>query len=155
LPAAGRSVSLVDVLEPSVRRALERAAAGAFETLPVLAAYVFGSRVAGTPRPDSDLDIGYYLDGYRRGERLSLGEEMRLAARLSAAAGLAVDLRNLGEAPLELRGRVLEEGVRIYSGDAAARVALERELLARYHDCKDAFRRMHAIRLRAVAERGL
>lgn len=121
----------------------------------MLVAYAFGSRVAGTPRPDSDLDVGYYLDGYRHGDRLSIGEEMRLASRLSTAVGLDVDLRNLAEAPLELRGRVLEEGVRIYSGDAAARVALERDLLARYHEYKDTFRRMHAIRLRAVAERGL
>lgn len=145
----------MDVLEPSVHRALQRAAEEAFGPLPVLAAYAYGSRVAGTPRPDSDLDVGYYLDGDRRCDRLSIGEEMRLAAELSAAVSLAVDLRNLAEAPLDLRGRVLEEGVRIYSGDAAARVALERDLLARYHDCKDAYRRMHAIRLRAVAERGL
>ena len=64
-------------------------------------------------------------------------------------------MRNLGLAPLELRGRVLEEGIRIYSGDPADRFALERELLARYHDYKDVFRQMHEVRLRAIAERGI
>jgi predicted nucleotidyltransferase len=143
------------VIDPNLHLALRRAAGEAFATLPVLAAYAYGSRVAGTPRPGSDLDVGYYLEGYRQGARLSIAEEMRLASRLSAVVGVEVDLRNLAEAPLELRGRVLEEGVRIYSGDAVARVGLERDLLGRYHDYKETFRRMHAMRLRAVAERGL
>ena len=69
--------------------------------------------------------------------------------------GLEVDLRNLAEAPLELRGRVLEDGVRVYSGDDVARVELERELLGRYHDYKDVFQRMHEVRLRALAARGI
>jgi hypothetical protein len=50
---------------------------------------------------------------------------------------------------------VLEEGVRIHSGDPAQRVALERDLLARYHDYKDVFRQMHGVRLRLIAERGI
>ena len=121
----------------------------------MLAAYAFGSRLVGRPRPDSDLDIGYYLDDFRHGASLSIAEEMNLAATFSSAVGFSVDLRNLASAPLELRGRVLEEGTRIYSGNAAARVGLERELLARYHDYKEIFEQMHATRLRVIAERGL
>src|SRR5688572_5009570 len=143
------------MLDATVAANLRLAAENLFRARSVLAAYVFGSRVAGTPLPDSDLDVGYYLEGYRRGERFSIGDEMQLASGLSDAVGLDVDLRSLAAAPLELRGRVLEEGVRIYSGDAAARVALERDLLARYHDYKDVFRQMHNLRLRGVAERGL
>ena len=104
---------------------------------PVLVAYAFGSRVSGRPLPGSDLDVGYYLRRYRHGEPLPLHEEMRLADELSAAVGCEVDLRNLADAPLELRGRVLEEGVRIFSGDDAERVALERDLLGRYHDYRE------------------
>ena len=81
--------------------------------------------------------MGYYLIGYRSGETLSLREEMALQSELSDAVGLEVDLRNLSEAPLELRGRVLEDGVRVYSGDDAGRVGLERDLLARYHEYSD------------------
>jgi len=90
--------------------------------------------VSGRPRPESDVDIGYYLAGYRCGQLLSLGEESRLASALVGAVGIAVDLRNLAEAPLELRGRVLEEGIR--------------------HDYKETFRAMHEIRLRQLARRG-
>jgi predicted nucleotidyltransferase len=127
----------------------------AFAGRDVIAAYAYGSRVSGRPRPDSDLDVGYYLRGYRRSAALPLGEDLKLASALSAAVGLEVDLRNLAEAPLELRGRVLEEGVRVYSGDDVERVALERETLGRYHDYKDVFQAMHALRLRRTAERGL
>jgi hypothetical protein len=110
--------------------------------------------VSGRPSPESDLDIGYYLDGFREGVLLSIREEMLLAADLSAAIGLQVDLRNLAGAPLELRGRILEEGIRIYSGHDAKRVDLECDILARYHDYKDVFRQMHEIRLRQMATRG-
>lgn len=75
--------------------------------------------------------------------RSSLREELLLAAELSDAVGTDVDLRDLADAPLELRGRVLEEGIRVYSGDDVARVALERDLLGRYHDYKDVFRELH------------
>ena len=142
------------MLDGTVLVRLQHAAERLFRTRPVLAAYAFGSRVSGAPRPDSDLDVGYYLDEDRRRDPLPIAEEMRLATELSDALGLNVDLRNLGGASLELRGRVLEEGVRIYSGEPSARVALERDLLARYHDYKDIFQQMHAVRLRAIAERG-
>ena len=132
---------------------LETAAKAVFQGSPVFAAYAYGSRVSGRPRPNSDLDVGYYLTGYRERGVLSLREELRLASALADAIGLDVDLRNLAEAPLELRGRVLEEGVRIYSADDAARVALERYLLSRYHDYKETFRRMHELRLRRLGER--
>jgi predicted nucleotidyltransferase len=142
------------VLDATLLVKLQRAADELFRDSSVLAAYAFGSRVSGRPRPESDLDVGYYLAGDRRTNPPSIRDEMRLAGRLSAAAGLTVDLRRLDDASLELRGRVLEEGVRIYSGNPPARVALERNLLARYHDYKHVFARMHELRLRSIAERG-
>jgi predicted nucleotidyltransferase len=139
------------ILVERLRAAAERL----FREGPILAAYAYGSRISGRPRPGSDVDVGYYAHGFRDGRRLTLTEELRLASALSDAVGLEVDLRDLADAPLELRGRVLEEGVRIYSGDDVARVGLERDLLGRYHDYKDTFRRMHEVRLRARARRGI
>jgi predicted nucleotidyltransferase len=142
-------------MDPALLAQLRAAAERLFPTRAVLAAYAYGSRVAGRPRPGSDLDVGYYLIGFRSCERLPLREELLLAAELSDAVGAEVDLRDLADAPLELRGRVLEEGIRIYSGDDVARVALERDLLGRYHDYKDVFRDLHELRLRQFATRGL
>ena len=137
---------------------LERLRTTAARVLPghsILAAYAFGSRVSGRAGPESDLDVGYYLEGYQAGATLRVAEEMTLAADLEDEVGVRIDLRDLGDAPLELRGRVLEDGVRIYSGDPARRVALERALLSRYHDYKHEYRLMHEARLRRVAARGV
>lgn len=123
-------------------------AAAVFEGTGILAAYAFGSRISGRPRPDSDCDVGYFRDLSAAPAPLPLRDEMRLADALSRAAGVEVDLRDLSDAPLEARGRAVEEGVRLFSGDDVLRVGLERDLLARYHDYKDVFRRMHALRLR-------
>jgi predicted nucleotidyltransferase len=142
------------MVDPGLLANLRNSAKRLFPSRPILVAYAFGSRIAGSPLPGSDLDVGYYVHDHLAGGALPLREEMLLAAELSDAVGLPVDLRDLGGAPLELRGRVLEEGVRIYSGDDVRRVALERDTLARYHDYKDVFRHMHEIRLRMAARRG-
>ncbi|HAK93628.1 MAG TPA: hypothetical protein DCM87_01125 [Planctomycetes bacterium] len=130
-----------------------RRAAAVFEGTGVLAAYAFGSRITGRPRPDSDCDVGYFRELSAAPDPLPFREEMRLADVLSQAAGVEVDLRDLSDAPLEARGRAVEEGVRLFSGDDVRRVGLERDLLARYHDYKDAFRHMHELRLRSGAGR--
>ncbi len=143
------------MLDPLILARLIDAVARCFPADRVLAAYAFGSRVSGRPRPDSDLDVGYYLRTYAQSDVLPVAEEMALATRLSDSVGIEVDLRNLAGASLEFRGRVLEDGVRIFDGDPVRRVALERELLARYHDYKPVLERLHERRLRAVAERGL
>lgn len=133
---------------------LREVAEAMFPKRGILAAYAYGSRIAGRPLGDSDLDIGYYRLGYPREAGLPFAEELALEADLSTALGLEIDFRSLAEAPLELRGRVLEDGVRIYSGDDVGRVGLERDTLSRYHDYKAEFAEMHETRLRRIAERG-
>jgi predicted nucleotidyltransferase len=121
----------------------------------VLAAYAYGSRVSGTPRAGSDLDVGYFLRGYRDGARLPLRDELALADRMTDRLGVDVDLRDLAGAPLEVRGRILEEGVRIYSGDFQERVELEADTYSRFHDYKAEFEELARIRLQRIAARGL
>lgn len=82
-------------------------------------------------------------------------DEQSLASALSDIAGVTVDLRNLADAPLDLRGRVLEEGIRICSGDDVTRVGLERDLLGRHHDYKEELRAMRETRLERLAQPGL
>jgi len=137
---------------------IERARAATAVCFPehdVLVAYAHGSRVSGRPRADSDLDVGYYLRGFREGRRLPLKTELLLEDRLSRELGVEVDLRGLADAPLEVRGKVLEQGVRIYSGHDAERVDLEVDLLARYHDYKPELEYLARLRLRRIAEHGL
>ena len=130
-----------------------RAAAEAFEDTPIFLAYAYGSRVYGTPDRDSDLDVGYYLSPSYDRRDLPMLDQMLLEDGLSNAIGVSVDLRNLAEAPLELRGRALVEGVRVYCCMERQRVALETSLLARYHDYKPTLDAMHGERLAAFATR--
>jgi len=74
-----------------------------------------------------------------------------LACALGGTIGLEVDLRNLGLAPLEVRGRILETGVRIYCSNEPARVANESRLLSVYHDRKTKLAAFHEERLAAFA----
>src|SRR5262252_5003056 len=81
------------MLDVSFIERLRAAAHRVFSGGPVLAAYAYGSRVSGRPRPDSDLDVGYYL---REGEPdpvLPIRAELRLGLALSDAIGFDVDLR--------------------------------------------------------------
>jgi predicted nucleotidyltransferase len=138
-------------MDQALIKDMRAAAAAHLSGSGILVAYAYGSRVSGNPRPDSDLDIGFYpLPGR---PSLSLREETLLAANLTEALGVGVDLRNLSEAPLELRGAVLEDGVRIFSADEEMRVDLEADILSRYHDYKDVFLRMHEERLASLASR--
>lgn len=132
-----------------------RASEELFARFGILAAYAFGSRVSGRPLPDSDLDVGYYLAADPHRAVLPLDEDLRLQDELTRRAGCQVDLLALAQAPLELRGRALVDGVRLYSGDDVARVGLERDLLGRYHDYREVFERMHRERLARIAEEGL
>jgi predicted nucleotidyltransferase len=135
------------------RDALRAACAAALSGTPVFLAYAYGSRMAGSPRPDSDLDLGYYLRPNYPRSCLGLREELDLAGNLSDALGYEVDLRCLGGAPLEVRGRVLERGLRVYCDDEVARVGLERCLLGEYHDYKDKLAAWRQLRLAALAAR--
>ncbi len=131
------------------------AAEAVFAPTSVVVAYAFGSRVSGRPLSASDLDIGYYAAKDSELVQLSIKEEMTLQGQLSERMGMDVDLRNLNDAPLDLRGRVLEEGVRLYSGDEKMRVRIESELLSHYHDYKHAYAEMHRMRLAGFARAGV
>ncbi len=130
---------------------LRSAAEAVFAETPIVVAYAHGSRVHGSPRAESDLDVGYYLDNSFHRESLPLRDELAMEGELTRRVGCEVDLRNLGPAPLELRGKVLEHGVRVYCGNESARVAIEKGVLARYHDYKPAFAAMHRTRIAALA----
>jgi hypothetical protein len=99
--------------------------------------------------------VGYYTFAVHSHAGLSIRDEMAVAAALSERLGFDVDFRCLNDASLELCGHVLEEGLRIYSGDDVQRVSLERATLAFYHDYKDVFRNMREVRLRGKARKGI
>jgi len=138
----------------SACEALARALAQAGPAEGVLCAYLHGSRVTGTARPDSDFDLAVFLGRPPGPERIR--RELELGARLEALAGLGpVDLRFVDDAPLRVRGKALTAGKLLYSSDEAARVALERDTRIAYLDYLPRARRLDEELLRRVAAEGL
>lgn len=137
----------MDDMIPRLMEAAERH----LDATPIVVAYVFGSRVWGAPREDSDLDVGYCVTRTEASPVLPLSDELALAGRLSHDVGVEVDLRALAVAPLGLRGRVVEQGRRVYCRDEVLRVGFERDTLGRYHDYKAEFEALRALRFSSAA----
>jgi predicted nucleotidyltransferase len=76
-------------------------------------AYLHGSRAAGTAKPGSDVDVAAWF-----GRSVDTWE-------VAAALPANVDLLVLDTAPLELAGRVAQQGRLLFEVDPAARVRWE------------------------------
>ncbi len=81
----------------------------------VLAIYAFGSRIQGTAREDSDLDLAVLVGGYA--EPLQLWEQ---ANQLTEILGCAVDLLDLRAASTVMQYQVLTQGRRLWASEPAA-----------------------------------
>lgn len=81
----------------------------------LLAAYAFGSRVAGTAGTESDLDLAVLVEGYADPVAL-----WSLAGELADVAGCHVDLVDLRAASTVLQYQVVTAGVRLWARDSQA-----------------------------------
>ena len=81
----------------------------------LLAIYAFGSRIQGTARPDSDLDLAVLVGGYA--EPLAL---WALAGDLADVAGSPVDLLDLRAASTVMQYQILTTGQRWWQRDTQA-----------------------------------
>jgi predicted nucleotidyltransferase len=92
---------------------------------PVVVAYVYGSVARGTVLPTSDVDIALVLtESLPPYERLQL--ELTIEGEVEEAAGIyPIDVRVINDAPLLVKGRILQEGIRVYEGDRQKRIAFE------------------------------
>ena len=81
----------------------------------LLAIYAFGSRIQGTARPDSDLDLAVLVGGYA--EPLAL---WALAGDLADVAGSPVDLLDLRAASTVMQYQILTTGQRWWQRDMQA-----------------------------------
>ena len=113
---------------------LAAAAARVFVGAPVRFAYLFGSHALGAARADSDVDVAVALRPDVPGAD-HLDHLLDLGGRLQAElGGVEVDLVLLDEAPLPLRGRIVRDGVVIYSVDEPARVEYESRTFREFAD---------------------
>jgi predicted nucleotidyltransferase len=117
----------------------------------VAVAYLFGSRVSGTPGPTSDHDVAVLFDL----PEPALDATVRLGRELAAVLGTEVDVVDLDRAPLELRGRVAGEGHRLYVDDEVRRVRFEVDSRLRWIEFRPVVEELTRSYLRRVATAGL
>ncbi|MCQ4345932.1 nucleotidyltransferase domain-containing protein [Pseudomonas stutzeri] len=83
----------------------------------LLAVYAFGSRIQGTARPDSDLDLAVLVAGYA--DPLEL---WNLSGDLADLAGCPVDLLDLRAASTVMQYQIVTTGQRWWAKDAQAAI---------------------------------
>lgn len=122
---------------------------------PVDVAYVYGSVALGVVTPFSDVDIALLLNASLSPyERLKM--ELIIQGDIEAACGFSpVDVRAINEAPLTVRGRIVQQGVLLYERDRARRIAFEVATRKRYFDFASAAHRLRDAFLQRVHREGL
>ena len=116
----------------------------------VAVAYLYGSRARGRYTRLSDVDVAVVTtEEPLPRERLRL--ELALELDLRDALGEEFDVRVINDAPILVRGRVLQTGKRIYVGDERRRIAFEENTRRLYLDFLPFLQRQR--QMRRAAER--
>jgi predicted nucleotidyltransferase len=122
---------------------------------PVDMAYLHGSVAHGRPLPSSDVDIALVLTELPPPyERLTL--EFKIQAALEDACDLTnLDVRTINEAPLMVKGSIIQEGLLLYSRDKDRRLAFEILTRKKYFDYQPTAARMQQAFLSYIRRKGL
>jgi len=140
-----------DELVDTLRRCLPQI----LDDLPVRLAYLHGSAARGEMTPSSDVDIALVCD-----DELAPRQRLRLMLDVSAelyrqASITEADVRVINDAPLVFQGRVLCEGIILYTRDKVQQIEFETRTRDEYFDFLPYHRRLQAAFLTNVREQGL
>lgn len=122
---------------------------------PVALAYLFGSAATGQTTPFSDVDIALVLEeGAALPNRLHF--ELAVEDALAARCGLSqADVRVVNDAPLELRGEVVTQGLLLYARDEETRIEFEMRTRMEYFDFQPVAEFFRQVFFADLRERGL
>lgn len=122
---------------------------------PVEAAYVYGSVVRGTVTPFSDVDIALLLTmPLPPYEQLQL--ELTIQGEIESTREFNdVDVRVINQAPLLVRGHIVQQGVLIYEKDRASRIAFEVTTRKQYFDFAPIAQRLRQAFLEHIRREGI
>ena len=109
-------------------------------------ALVFGSRARGAARPTSDVDVAVHGPGV---------DLLGLAADLSKATGLEVDVVDVEDAGVPLLARIVGEGALVHEARPGASARWRAQALADLETDAPWFARMREAWLTRVAVRGI
>ena len=119
--------NLLGISKPDILRCLQKEMANILAGRPVMLAYLYGSVVDGTAIASSDVDIALVLEpGCRPSSYERMQLEFNIATEVEHKCKLReADVRSIDIAPLTVQGKVLTEGVLLYSRDEESRVEYE------------------------------
>ena len=117
-----------------VRQILLDSAPVIINNFPVLLCYLYGSYARGDIHPFSDIDIGIYLEKMNSGKMLDIDLSLALEFDDIVGHGCNVDVRSINNMPLLMKGRLVSEGILLYSRDDAFRVEFETNVRKAYFD---------------------
>ncbi|RMF04125.1 MAG: nucleotidyltransferase domain-containing protein [Chloroflexi bacterium] len=134
---------------------LKKCAPTVLQNFPVDIAYLHGSVARRTPLPTSDVDVAVLLSvEVPAHEQLML--ELKIQAALEDACHLSnLDVRSINHAPVMVQGKIVQEGVRLYSRNNARRVAFEVLTRKKYFDYRPTAQRMQQAYLERIRQKGL
>lgn len=126
-----------------------------FAPYPVDIAYFHGSAALGQSTPLSDIDLAVVVKAEVPANRY-LDIELDLALALEKSTHLKnIDLRIINQAPLEVKGKILENGRLLFSRDEAKRVDFETSTRNRYFDFLPIANYMHHQFFKHTSREGL
>ena len=117
-----------------VKTSLLERAPDIFGDCPVLFAYLYGSYATGAVHPFSDVDIGVYVDEVSTREYLKLELSLALALDEKLDSAISSDVRVINNLPVMLAGRIITEGVLLFSKNDTVRVDFETSVRKIYFD---------------------
>lgn len=134
----------------NIKISLSTLAPDIFGKSPVLFAYLYGSYATGLVHPFSDLDIGIYIDKMSRRQCLEL--ELSLALEIDEKLGSAVasEVRIINNLPLVVTGKIITEGLLIFSRNDTIRVDFETSVRSAYFDFLPVLRRYQSMYIESI-----
>ena len=117
-----------------VRQILLDSAPAIIKNFPVLLCYLYGSYARGDIHPFSDIDIGIYLEKMNSGKMLDIDLSLALEFDDIIGHGCNVDVRSINNMPLLMKGKLVTEGILLYSRNDAFRVEFETNVRKAYFD---------------------
>jgi uncharacterized protein len=119
-----------------VRQLILARAPEVFKTRPVLLSYLYGSYARGDIHVFSDIDIGVYLEEINPKKILDVELSLGLEFDDIIGGGCNVDVRTINNMPLMIKGKIVTDGMLLYSRDDSFRVEFETNVRKAYFDFK-------------------
>ncbi|MBW1717855.1 MAG: nucleotidyltransferase domain-containing protein [Deltaproteobacteria bacterium] len=133
-----------------IRGSLLKLAPDIFSKHPVLFAYLYGSYATGLVHPFSDLDIGIYVERISIRQCLELELSLALEIDEKLGSGVACEVRIINNLPLVLTGKIITEGMLIFSRNETIRVDFETSVRSAYFDFLPVVRRYQSIYIQSI-----